>query len=103
MTHGATIREKKDQIKKMVFGAQFRIIALCFIAFFIVLDVVQTSAVSTKGFEMHTHQTDIRRLEQENRYLTYKIATYRSMDSIQKRLSVLGMVPVEKKEFLFAE
>ena len=103
MIHGATIREKKDQIKKMVFGAQFRIIVLCFIAFFVVLDVVQTSAVSTKGFEIHTYQTNIRKLEQENRYLTYKIATYRSMDSIQKRLSVLGMVPVEKKEFLFAE
>ena len=84
----------------MIFGGHFRVLVLSLIAFFVILDVVQTSAVSTKGFEMHTYQKQIRELEQENRYLTYKIATYRSMDSIQKRLPVLGMTPIKGEDFI---
>lgn len=66
---------------------------------FLVFDVMQTSVASTKGFKISQLQKDIVALEQDNRQLAVKIATYQSMQHIQSRLGNLKLEPVVEREF----
>ncbi|MBT3817578.1 MAG: hypothetical protein HOE80_04090 [Candidatus Magasanikbacteria bacterium] len=95
-----TIREKKQAIKRLVFSTSFRIGLVGMIMCVLVLNVMQTAVVSTKGYDINTYEKQILKLEQENRKLDVQIAKHRSMVSIQERLSPLGLVNAQTPEYV---
>ncbi|OGH68616.1 MAG: hypothetical protein A3J66_01185 [Candidatus Magasanikbacteria bacterium RIFCSPHIGHO2_02_FULL_47_14] len=66
----------------------------------LVLYVIQTSTLSTKGFDIAQLDSRIRELEQENQRIDFQIAQHRSMQSIQGRLTSLGMVSAENPQYI---
>ena len=70
------------------------------VAVFGVLYIVQTSSLSTKGFEISDLQRTIQTLEHETRALDVEIAEHRSMRSIQDRLSGMEMVHAGNVEYV---
>ena len=95
-----TIREKKQAIKRMFLSTSFRIGLLGVIMVLLVLDVMQTAVISTKGYEISAYEKQILQLEQENRRLDVEISQYRSMSSIQERLESLGLVNTDAPEYV---
>ena len=94
-----SILEKKRAIKKIGITRNFRISLLGIVICLIVLDVAQTSTVSTKGYEIHQFQKEVKVLEQENSGLDFKIAQHKSMDTIQEKIDTLRMKYVEKATY----
>ncbi len=66
----------------------------------LVMYVIQTSTLSTKGFDIAQLENHIRELEQENQRIDFQIAQQRSMQSIQTRLTTLGMIPAENPQYI---
>lgn len=65
-----------------------------------VMYVAQTNAISTKGYTMKDIEGQIQALEQENQKLEFEIATHRSMQSIQSRLSNLDLVATDNVKYV---
>ncbi len=61
---------------------------------------VATSNVSTKGYEMKVVERQIAELKEHNQQLKLSIAQYRSLDRIEKRITALGMVPVDTIQYI---
>lgn len=95
-----TLREKRDAIKRVMISTSFRAGLLVTAIALLVLDVVQVSAVSTKGYDISDYKRDIRQLEQENEKLDVSIARYRSMQSIQERMQALELEDVGTPQFV---
>ena len=81
-------------------STSFRVALVVLIGFFTVLDVIQTTTVSTKGYEISQLQQHITTLEQDTERLEYTIAKHRSMQSIQERLGGLGLVQVDNPQYV---
>lgn len=92
-----TFTRRVDRLawRSLLFSTGARIGLTIFVLTFLVLDVMQTSVASTKGFKISQLQNNIAVLEQENRRLSVQIASYQSMQSIQQRLQGLALVPVD--------
>ncbi len=101
MTHTPkqTMRQRRLALKRMFLSTTFRFTALLFMLVFGVLYVMQTSSVSTKGYDINELQRQITKLEQDNQRLEFEIATNRSMQSIQQRLSGMDLVAVDTMEY----
>ncbi|PIT86110.1 MAG: hypothetical protein COU33_05005 [Candidatus Magasanikbacteria bacterium CG10_big_fil_rev_8_21_14_0_10_43_6] len=95
-----TLREKRIAIEQFAMKTSFRAGLLVLAVVLIVLDVTQTSAVSTKGYEINQYQTEIRQLERENRKLEVEISKHRSVESIQERLQGLDLVVAEQPRYV---
>jgi cell division protein FtsL len=87
-------------MKHLIFSTTFKISLIVFAMIFAVMYLIQVSSVSTKGYEISDLEGQIQELQQENQKLDYKIATYRSMKSIQERLQNTEMVPVNNVEYV---
>jgi len=87
-----TLRDNKLAIQKWMLSTSFRFVLLSLLVVFGIMYVVQTSSASTKGFEMNDIKKQITSLERENQELQYKIANYRSMQSIKERLKGMDLV-----------
>lgn len=94
-----TIREKKIAMKRIVLSNSFRIALLFVVAIFGVLYVVNTSAVSTKGYDISDLEKQLVNLERENQRLEFDIAKNRSMQSIQTRLENMDLILAENVEY----
>lgn len=94
------MREKREKLQQFARGTSFRVGLIVLVVVLVVLDVMQTSTVSTKGYEISQLQQDIRELQQETGKLDYEIAKNRSMESIQARLGNLDLVEADTAEFL---
>ncbi|MBU0661386.1 hypothetical protein KKG22_04395 [Patescibacteria group bacterium] len=95
-----TIREQKQALKRLFVSTTFRVILLGAMIFVLVLDVMQTSVVSTKGYDISLYERKIEQLEHEHRRLQVQIAEYRSMKSIQERLASLELVSADMPEYV---
>ena len=95
-----TMREKHLKIKQWFLGATCRAILAGVVVLFGVLYVVETSAVSTKGYDIAAAQKEIQNLEHENERLTFEIAKNQSMESIQARLPKLNFVAVDSIQYV---
>jgi cell division protein FtsL len=94
-----TMREKKKAMKRLILSNTFRVILAVFVFSFGVLYVVNTSSISTKGYDMSDLEKQITSLERENQRLEFKIANYSSMQSIQERLKDMDLVTAENIEY----
>ncbi len=95
-----TLREKRLALEQFAMKTSVRVGLVVVAMLLIVLDVAQTSAVSTKGYEINQYQTEIRQLERENRRLEVEISKHRSVQSIHDRLQHLDLVIAEAPEFV---
>jgi len=82
-----TLRQGKLAARRSRQGLVVRMMMLGFIAFMSVCYVTKTSTVSTKGYDISEIQREITVLDREIERIDYEIATYRSMVSIEERLS----------------
>ena len=87
-----TLRQKKQAFRQWIFSTTFRFTLITMLLVFGVLYLMQTSSLSTKGYEINDLEKQIQALEQENQKLGFEVATHRSMNSIQNRLAGLSMV-----------
>ena len=91
-----TMREKKLAMQRWLLGTSFRIGISVFVLFFGFVYVIQLSSVSTKGYDINDLQKQVNQLQRENRKMNVEISKYRSMQSIQERLSNTDLVAVDK-------
>lgn len=94
-----TLREKRDAIKHVMISTSFRAGLLVTAICLLVLDVVQVSAVSTKGYDISDYERTIRELTQETEKLDVAIARHRSMNSIQTRMETLALEDIGTPSF----
>lgn len=94
-----TLRDKRDAVKQLLISTTFRASLLLIAVVLLVLDVMQVSAVSTKGYDISEYEHQIEVLQQENERLEFQIATSRSMQSIESRMAALQLVDAEYPQF----
>jgi len=58
------------------------------------------SNVATKGYELSDVERDIAELREANQKIRLSIAGYRSLSTVQKRMEILGMVPVDSVTYV---
>lgn len=95
-----TRRELYTTAKAWLPTTTLRLLFLLIFSICGLLYVIETSAVSTTGYEITAIQKQINNLEQENQRLQFDIATHRSMKSIQERLRSLNLVAVADAEYI---
>ncbi len=88
-------KQKKEALQQMLFSASFRVTILLGIIVLGILYVLQMTALSSKGFVITDLQKNLTVLKHESRNLDVQIAEYRSMASVQERLSPLELVEVD--------
>ncbi len=94
-----TIREKRNAVKQLFISTGFRVGLLVCAVVLLVLDVVQVSAISTKGYDISDYQRQIQELEREHERIQLEIAKHRSMKSIEERIKRLQLVDAEQPQF----
>ncbi|MBI4993059.1 MAG: hypothetical protein HZC26_02905 [Candidatus Magasanikbacteria bacterium] len=87
-------------MKRWFLSATCRFVFGSLVVVFGVMYVAQTNAISTKGYTMNDIEKQIQALEQENQKLEFEIANYRSMQSIQSRLTNLDLVASENIKYV---
>ena len=101
MTYGKeTMREKHLAVKRLLLSVTFRAVLSSLTIICGVLYVVETSSVSTRGYDINALQKQIIELKQENQRVEFEVAKYRSMDSIQARLKNFNLVAADKPEYV---
>jgi len=95
-----TLRERKENLNKIMVSTTFRVLLVSFIAVFSFLYVLQTNSVSTKGYVISDIEKSINNLESETKKLQVEIARHGSMQSIQERLGQTNLVAIENIEYL---
>ena len=97
-----TLRQKKLAMKKWLFSATCRTLLIVFVAVFGVMYLVQTSSVSSMGYELSDLESRVQELERETQRLDVEISQHRSIQSIQDRLKDMDMVRAESVEYVDA-
>ncbi|HYE59706.1 MAG TPA: septum formation initiator family protein [Candidatus Kapabacteria bacterium] len=87
-----TMREKRKALQLWMVSTTSRVVLCGCVILFGVLYILETSAISTKGYEMSDLQKQIQELEQENERIDVAIADHRSMESIERRVKDLNLV-----------
>lgn len=95
-----TLREKKHAVQAVLVSTSFRYFLIVIIAVVGTLYVIQTTGVSTKGYEISSLEKQLSTLEQETKKLDVQIAQHQSMQNIQERLKRIGMEPASEMVYL---
>jgi len=95
-----TLREKRLAVQKWLVSTTFRSILLGGIVVFGVLYLVKVNTVSTQGFVISDLESQVQDLERENQRLDVQIASYRSMHSLEARLSDTDLVVATDMEYV---
>lgn len=69
-------------------------------AFIFILYVWQVNISSTAGFAMRDIEREIVELERDNERLNVRIAELQSVESVSRRLRMLGLQPVREITYL---
>lgn len=95
-----TLRQKRLALQQLVLSNAFRF-SLCVLVLGMgILYIVQLNTVSTKGFVIADLERNIHKLEKEQEDLSVKISTYRSMQSIEERLSNMQFTSVDSPIYI---
>ncbi len=86
-------------VKRLMLSGTFRIALSVLIVFLGVLNIVNLSSLSTKGYDISDLQKQITSLERENQKLEFNIARHGSMQSIQERLKNMDMIAADNVEY----
>lgn len=95
-----TMRQKRLAVRQMFLSRSFRVCLVALIAVFGVMNLVQITKMSTKGYQINELENNIQSLNHEVEKLNVQIAQHRSMNSIQDRLANLNMVAAENIEYI---
>lgn len=95
-----TMREQKARVHALLVSTSFRIFLIVFTIIVGTLYVIQTTGVSTKGYEITALERQLVELGHETKKLDVQIAEYRSMQHIEHRLADLDMVPADKMVYM---
>jgi hypothetical protein len=94
-----TLRQKKQAMNRWFFGRTCRTFLVVSLFMFGFLYLLQTSTVSSKGYELSDLESRVQNLERDTQRLEVEIAAYRSMRSIQDRLENMDMVVADHVEY----
>ena len=97
-----TLREQKLRLTRLMVSASFRVTLIICIIVFGILYVLQTNAVSTKGYAISDLERRISDLERENRRLDAQVAENQSMRWIHARVKGTDLVAVDHVEYISA-
>lgn len=86
------MRERKLALKQWMLSKTCRLGLVAVIAVLGITYVTQTSAMSTKGYDINELQREVKVLQRDNQRLEVKIAQYRSMQHIQSSLQNMNLV-----------
>jgi len=81
-------------------GTTCRVLLIVLIAIFGIMYLLQTSSVSTKGYEISDLENQIRLLEEASQKIEFEIATQQSMKNIQQRLQDTELVVANDVEYI---
>lgn len=95
-----TLRQKKLAVKKYMLSKTCKTSLILFIFAFGLMYLLQTNAVSSKGFELSDLEIRAEELKRETQKLEVEISKYRSIQSIQERLQDMDMVAADNMEYL---
>lgn len=95
-----TMRQRRKAVRQWLVSTTFRAVLMTAVAVFGILYVVQTSSLSTKGYEISDIEKQIQVLEQDNQRLEFEIATNRSMQSIQDRLKDMNLIAMGDAKYV---
>ena len=94
------MKRQKSQAKNIITAylskPSVRMMLLIFAISLSILDVIQVSAISTKGYDIGAYQQQIRELARENEELDFDIANHRSMKHISTRIQELSFVEADQ-------
>ena len=93
-------RQQKIAIHGYFVISAYRVALVAAVVVFGILYVVQTSAISTTGYDRRDLERKITELQRDNQRTEYEIAKYRSMNSIQARLAKTDMVAAENIRYV---
>ncbi|PIR76033.1 MAG: hypothetical protein COU32_04310 [Candidatus Magasanikbacteria bacterium CG10_big_fil_rev_8_21_14_0_10_42_10] len=95
-----TLREKRLAVQHWLVSTTFRSMLLVAIVIFGVLYLFKINTVSTQGFVISDLQDQVTQLERENKRLDVEVASHRSMNSIEGRLSGTNLVAVGDMQYV---
>jgi Tfp pilus assembly protein PilN len=81
-------------------GAATRTVLVVALLLLVVGYIFQVSSLTTGGYEIAKLQEQTALLNSENEKLRSEIASYQSMNSVEKRLESLGMVKASNVKYL---
>jgi len=94
------MRHKRNRLRSLFVSNALRATLATCIVLFSFLYVLQTNAVSTKGYAISDLESNLVVLERENRRLEVEIAKNKSMQSIQDRLVDKDLVAVNSVDYI---
>lgn len=95
-----TMREQRVAVQTLLVSTSFRIFLIILTVVVGILYVIQTTGVSTKGYQISELEHQLGALEHETKKLDVQIAEHSSIQSIETRLAELQMVPADKMVYL---
>lgn len=95
-----TLRQTRIAGKHCLLNNACRLVAVFAMVILGVLYVAQTSAVSTRGYEISDLQKTVQNLQRDNQKLQLQIADYSSMQSIKTRLQTMNLVAVTNLQYV---
>ena len=97
-----TLREQKLRLMRLMVSTSFRVTLIISIIVFGILYVLQTNAVSTKGYALSDLERQISELNHETQGLAVQVAEQQSMRSLENRLKDTDLVAVDQVEYASA-
>jgi cell division protein FtsL len=91
------------RLPRWAYGLRMRIFLVVGIALLTVGYVIQTNTLSTSGYEIQSIESEISALTTEIKKVETEVASFRSIESIEKRLANINMVEVGKITYLQTE
>lgn len=93
-------KEQKQHLRDFIVGTTSRVILLLLFVGLAITYVVQTSVISTKGYDIDSLRREVASLEKEDRQRQIQIAEYQSLQRVAAKVQELGMVPAGDVEYL---
>ncbi|HAZ28939.1 MAG TPA: hypothetical protein DCY48_04160 [Candidatus Magasanikbacteria bacterium] len=95
-----TLRQKNLAMKQWLMSATVRVGLFLWVALFGVLYVIQTTAVSTKGFAISDLEQKKEELHIEVKKMEADIASHRSLQAVEARLQESDLVRAEAPQYI---
>ena len=92
--------KKRFSLKEWFLSTSCRLSLIAMVFILGIMYLLETNAVSTKGFEISELERQIRVLEYDVRKINVQVASHRSLESVEKRLAELDLVAAEQVQYL---
>lgn len=97
-----SLREQNQRLAQIMRSRWFKAGVIALMVVSALSFVVETNALSTKGYTISALEKNVTELENQTRQLEAQIARYQSLSSIKERIKDSNLVAVGTPEFLEA-